>query len=386
MSNQDICERVSAVIDKAVTDGKLVGSVVLISRHGDDFYRRAAGYADREAGRVMREDSIMRYASLSKPIISAACMAMIERGLLTLEDTAHQWLPEFQPANPDGSRATITVRHLLTHTSGLSYGFFQPDDGPYRSVGISDGIDRVPDEGFPMEKELRLLSSVPLFSQPGSEWGYSLSTDVLGEILARAAGGTLEDVVARYVTRPLGMKDTGFTVHDPARLAVAYADSIEGPARPMTDPDIVPLPDIPQIRYYFSPSRVFRKDAFLSGGGGMVGTANDFMIFLEALREGGRDMLTPASVAAMRSNQIGDLRTNTELTPSWGFGFGGAVLMDREMAGTPHANGTWKWGGVYGHHWFMNPETGITLAALSNTAVAGMTGKIINDLVAAVYA
>ena len=152
----------------------------------------------------------------------------------------------------------------------------------------------------------------------------------------------------------------------------------------MADPEIVPfLPGASGIR--FSPSRIFNPNSFASGGAGMAGTAGDFLKFLAALLSGGNPILKSTTVRQMMSNQSGALRTTTEQTPSWGFGFGGSVLMDPALAGTPQAAGTWKWGGVYGHHWYIDPANRLTVIALTNTALEGMVGGFVGDLRAAVY-
>ena len=131
---------VSPVVERAVMENRLVGAVVLIARDGEIVYRRAAGLADREARTPMREDAVFRLSSLTKPIVSAAAMALIERGQLALDAPATRWLPEFRPKTPDGVEAVITIRQLLTHTAGLNYGFFEQPDGPYHRAGVSDGL------------------------------------------------------------------------------------------------------------------------------------------------------------------------------------------------------------------------------------------------------
>jgi CubicO group peptidase (beta-lactamase class C family) len=135
----------------------------------------------------------------------------------------------------------------------------------------------------------------------------------------------------------------------------------------------------------FAPSRIADPNSFPSGGAGMAGTATDFIHFLEAVRQGGAPILKPSTAAMMMRNQIGDLRITVEATPSWGFGFGGAVLMDQKLAGVPQAEGTWKWGGVYGHHWYVDPSRRLTVVALTNTAVEGLFGKFVEELMHAVY-
>ena len=185
----------------------------------------------------------------------------------------------------------------------------------------------------------------------------------------------------RVVTTPLAMTDTAFVAQTPSRLATPYVDG--NPPRRMRDPDLVPFGDTAPIRY--SPSRIFEPRSFASGGTGMVGTATDFLKFLEAVRQGGGPILSREGARSMMTNQIGELRINVEPTPAWGFGFGGAVLLDPALAGTRQAVGTWKWGGVYGHHWFVDPANRLSVVALSNTALAGFSGKFVDELRNAIY-
>jgi CubicO group peptidase (beta-lactamase class C family) len=243
---------------------------------------------------------------------------------------------------------------------------------------VSDGIDQ---PGLAMADELKRLALVPLLYAPGSAWGYSLAVDVLGEVMSRAGGAPLPELVERLVTGPLAMADTAFAVRDPERLATAYVDG--EPPRCMRDPDVVPFGDGAGIR--FSPSRIFEPRSFASGGAGMAGTAPDFLRLLEAMRQGGAPVLSEDVARSMMTNQIGDLRIDVEPTPAWGFGFGGAVLLDPQLAGTPQAAGTWKWGGVYGHHWYVDPVNRLTAVALSNTAIEGLAGTFVTALRDAVY-
>ncbi len=369
---------IDTVVDQVIAEQRLVGTVVLIAKDGDVVYRRAAGFADRESRRAMRKDAIFLFSSLTKPVVTAAAVALIERGRLGLDDAVTRWLPDFRPRTRDGAEPVITVRQLMTHTAGLTYSIFQPADGEYRRAGVSDGIA---EPGLSMDEQLRRLASVPLSFAPGTAWGYSLAIDVLGAVIARAAGMSLPEAVEELVTGPLAMSDTAFTVRDTNRLATPYVDG--NPPRRMTDPDTVPFGEGAGISY--APGRIFNRDSYPSGGAGMAGTADDFMRFLEAVRRGGAPILKRASAEKMMSNQIGDLRTTVEATPSWGFGFGGAVLMDQQLAGVPQSVGTWKWGGVYGHHWYVDPARCLTVVALTNTAVEGLFGKFVGELMGAVY-
>lgn len=371
-------QRVRRTVERAIANERLVGAVIRIALDGDVVAGGAFGLADREARRPMQEDAIFRFSSLTKPIVTAAALAAIERGRIGLDDAVTRWLPEFRPRTSDGAEATIRVRHLLTHTAGLNYGFFPPADNAYNRAGVGDGLR---DVGLSMTEQLRRLSSVPLSFQPGTAWQYSLGMDVLGEVLARASGKPLPDVVSELVTGPLNLDDTGFVARDPARLATVYAD--DTPPRCMRDGETVPAPD--GSTFVYSPSRIFDGGSFHSGGAGMAGTAGDFLKFLETIRLGGGPILKSESVRAMLGNQIGPLRINVEPTPAWGFGLGGAVLMDPELAQTPQALGTWKWGGVYGHHWYVDPANRLTVVALTNTTLEGFCGPFVEDLRNAVY-
>jgi len=371
-------QRVADCLKRAIADDRLIGGVVLVAHDRETVVEVTGGLADREAGRKMRDDAIFRYSSFTKPIVAAATMTLVERGVIRLDDPVTRWLPAFRPTLSNGDEPRIEVQHLLTHTAGLTYAMFQPEGGTYERAGISDGLDR---PGLSMSEELERLSRVPLVSPPGTAWGYSLAYDVLGALIASAARTTLPDIVATSVTMPLGMRDTAFSVVDPARLAVPYVS--DTPPRRMTDPDVVPfLPGTAGIR--FSPSRIFNRDSFPSGGVGMAGTARDFLTFLVALQSDG-SLLKPATARQMMTNQIGALRITTTPQPAWGFGFGGAVLMDSKLAGTPQAEGTWNWGGAYGHHWYVDPVNRLTVVAMTNTALEGMVGGFVGELATAVY-
>jgi CubicO group peptidase (beta-lactamase class C family) len=370
-------DRVDAVIDTTLRDRRIVGTVTLVAEKGEVIYRRAAGFSDREAGQAMREDRLFRLSSVTKPVVSTAAMALIEQGKIALGDPVRRWLPDFRPRLADGSEPAITIRHLLTHTSGLGYAFGEPDDGPYRRAGISDGMDQ---PGLELEENLRRIASVPLLFAPGARWNYGLSLDVLGAVLARAADAPLPEVVRRLVTGPLGMRDTEFWAVDRARLAVAYADGEPEPVV-MHDDHVIPFLS-GGIRY--APSRALDPTSYPSGGAGMVGSAGDVLVLLQALCAGGSPILSEASVRAMTSDQIAPLTVDLR-GPGWGFGFGAAILTAPELAQSPQSAGTYGWGGVYGHSWFVDPVRKIVVVSLTNTALAGMTGAYPVALRDAVY-
>jgi CubicO group peptidase (beta-lactamase class C family) len=325
----------------------------------------------------MREDAMFRLASLSKPIVSVAAMALVERGQLDPQDPVTKWLPEFRPQTADGKIPAITIHHLLTHTAGLSYGFLQPPDSPYQRAGISDGLDK---SDITLDEEVRRIAAAPLLYASGTRWGYSLATDVLGAIIARVAGEPLPDAVRRLVTTPLEMRDTTFLVDDGTRLAVPYLDGKPEPAR-MTDPQLVPFRGAGMIRV--SPSRAFDHTAFSSGGAGLVSTAGDYARLLEALRLAGGPVLKASAVKQITTHQIGDL-TPTGL-PGWGFGYGAFVLKDSALAKSPQAAGTWSFNCAYGQSFFVDPVERLTVVAFTNTGLEGGFGAFPIEIRDAVY-
>jgi CubicO group peptidase (beta-lactamase class C family) len=368
--------RLDAAIDRAIADNRIAGGVFLVA--GDDFaYSRAAGFADREAGLPMREDAIFRLSSVTKPMVAATALAMIERGKLGLDDKVTRWLPDFRPKAPDGSVPEISIHQLLTHTSGLGYPSDAPDD-PYARAGISTGIEG---SGRRQDDNLRRLAALPLFAKPGTEWRYGMSLDVLGAILGIVHGSTLGDAVAHYVTGPLNMTDTAFTLNSHARLAVPYRDDPAG-AKRMNGVEIVSPEGRPT--FMFDPARVFDNRSYQSGGAGMAGTATDFLRFLEAIRKGGAPILKPETVEMACRNQIGTIVR--EDSPGWRFSYLGAWLEDRDVAGVPFRNGALRWGGVWGHNWSMDRGAGITIIGFTNTALEGCNGPFIDEVRDAVYA
>jgi CubicO group peptidase (beta-lactamase class C family) len=369
--------RIDSVIEQAITEKRLVGAVVLVSHDGKFIYQSAAGLADRESKRPMQIDTVFRLSSVSKPIMSAAALALVDRGKLSLDDPVTKWLPDFRPKLVSGEAPTITVRQLLTHTAGLGYKFAEKPGTAYYQAGVSDGFDEL---RVSLDENLRRLATAPLFHRPGEVWRYSLSIDVLGAVVEKASGKSLPQSVAELVTQPLGLGDTAFLAKEPTRLAVAYYDSKPAPAR-MADPQTVPFGEGGRMTY--SPSRALDPKAYPSGGAGMVGTAPEVMRFLEAIRAGGKPILKPASAVSMMTNQIGSLMGPQ---PGIGFGFGGSVVVDPIAAQTPQSPGTWQWGGVYGHSWFVDPARKLTVVAFTNTGLEGMWGKFTTDLRDAVYA
>jgi len=376
MSDRTAFPAIDDVIETAISSKKLVGTVVLMAKDGEIVYRRAAGMADREAGLPVREDTIFRLASVTKPIVTVAAMRLIEQGRIGLDEPVTKWLSDFRPKLADGGEPAILIRHLLTHTAGLSYSF-EAEDGPYVRANVSDGVDQ---PGLSLSENLKRIVSLPLNFAPGTGWQYSVAMDVMGGVIEKETGKRLGEAVAELVMQPLGLKDTGFSVVDRSRLAAPYTDASPEPKR---------MDDVEKVRLLngsvtFAPDRIFNPDSFHSGGGGMAGTAGDVLTILEALRKGGAPLLSEATVRQMVTNQIGDLLEPTR--PGFGFGFGWAIVREPEKAGLPVLPGSLQWGGVYGHHWFIDPARKITLVGLTNTTPEGMWGMFTLDLKKAVAA
>jgi CubicO group peptidase (beta-lactamase class C family) len=309
--------------------------------------------------------------------VATTILALIDAGEMALDDLVTDYLAYFMPKLPDGSVPPITIGQLLTHTSGVG------DPPPPSEEEKSD--PRYIDVNFDrwhlsLDHNMERLVQVPLAFVPGAAWSYGQSIDVLGAVAGGLVGGTLGDAVAKYVTGPLGMGDTAFHATDPARLALPYADNPGGPI-PMNDPHTVPRRAGGTTT--FAPNRIFDAKAYHSGGGGMAGTARDFMILLETLRSGGGKILRPETVAAGLGNQIPQLQYSQ--APGWHFGFFGAVLTDAGLAKTPQSVGTSRWGGIYGHNWFLDPVSGLSVVSMSNTGLEGCDGAYRFEIRDAVY-
>jgi CubicO group peptidase (beta-lactamase class C family) len=332
--------------------------VVLVHEAGKRVYGRAAGFADREAGVRTEENTIFRLASVTKPIVASAALKMVDLGLLSLDDPVTKYLPFFTMKAADGSVPTITIRHLLTHTSGIAYDKI-PDD-------VTRGSD--PKPLFPLEENLRRLARGELAFKPGGSWAYGMSIDVLGGILGAIHGdiSDVESVTRKYVLDPLGMNDTRFGVTDPSRLAVPYGDGEPVPFR-MAEPQLMLNPN--GGGHLMSPNRIFQREAAQCAGSGMAGTAGDFMKLLDAIVVG--DFLKPETRRAAFSNQIGSYRTGTLAGEQ--FGFLGAVITDAKAAGWPR-DGMLRWGGIWGNTWMLDPATGTALIGYTNTTWEGDTG------------
>ncbi|OBZ13979.1 serine hydrolase [Bacillus sp. FJAT-26390] len=378
MNQYDLQARIDEVIDRTLAEKRLVGAVIKVSLDGRLEYSRAAGFANRESNELMQDDTLFRFASVTKPIVSTAALVLVAQGRLRLDDRVDRWLPAFQPRLPNGEPATLTIRHLMTHTAGLTYRFFQEDNGSYERAGVSDGMDQ---PGITLEENLSRLASVPLLYEPGTEWKYSIATDVLGAVIAKVTDSPLSEAIRSLITEPLGLHDTGFTAVDPERLAAVYINDTPEPRQLQDEGSVAFLQGTAGFR--LAPGRAFDESAFPSGGAGMVGSAGDVLKLLETLRLGGAPLLPERLVREMATNQIGELPML--YWPGRGFGLGFTLLKDPIAAGTPESAGTWRMGGTYGHTWFVDPAKKLSVVAFTNTALEGMSGQFTVDLCEAIY-
>ncbi|WMJ67653.1 serine hydrolase domain-containing protein [Stenotrophomonas sp. 24(2023)] len=360
---------------------QLVGAVVRVRRHGRLLHASASGYADREAGRPMQHDQLFRLASVSKPLLAAVLLRLVAEEVLDLDTPVQRWLPAFRPALADGSTPDISLRQLLSHSSGLGYRFLEADaQGPYARAGVSDGLDDAP---LSLAENVARLAQAPLLFAPGSQWHYSLGVDVAGAVAETATGQPLQVLFARLLQQPLGLRDTAFSTDQPARLATPYVSDTPQPHRLAEGDVVAPFDGVVGIGY--SLRRVLDARRFPSAGAGLVGTADEVLQVLEALRDAPASGLLPPALAA----QLGTPQVGEQGPPEpagWGFGLLGAVLRDPVAGNTPQSPGTWRWGGAYGHSWFVDPAQGLSVVALTNTLYEGMHGAFVDALRDAVYA
>lgn len=354
-------QKVRETLDGLVREKRVAGGAALVARRGRVAWQAAVGFRDAASGSPMAVDTLFRICSMTKPVTSVAVLMLRDERKLSLADPLSKFLPEFARARVavkegDSFRTVeaereITIRHLLTHTSGLTYGFFgkPPFAGLYAKAGVSDGL--VETEGT-IGENCRRLAAAPLLFQPGTAWEYGLSTDVLGRVVEVASGMTLEEFFRRRIFEPLGMRDTGFRVprEGLARLATVY--------RPGADKTIERQPDGPLALGSSSYSSTYPHagpGTFFSGGAGLVSTAGDYARFLQMLLNGGEGLLKRESVAEMTSDQIAVLAIAFDAHGDrFGYGFGvvSEAAKDRGL-GSP---GTYSWGGFYHTYFFVDPR------------------------------
>jgi len=358
--------RVDALLQRYVDEKRLGGAVALVLRDGQPVYERAVGWADKEANRPMTVDTIFRIASQTKAITSAVVLSLMEEGRLGLADPVSRFIPAFASttvsvAGPNGAtivpaKRPITIRDLLTHTAGISYGMEPRVAAAYEAKGLGPGAGLgwyFADKADGVCPSIDRLATVPFRAQPGEEWVYGYNTDVLGCVAERVTGQSLDALVRARITGPLGLTDTQFFLPPAqrARLAALYANGPDG--------TIVRAPEgaSGQGHYVEGPRRSF------SGGAGLLSTARDYARFLEAMRLGGAldgvRVLAPRTVQLMTTNQAGTLHSTT------GLGFGlGFETTDRYGANGMDSAGSFGWAGAYGTMYRVDPEARLVMVLM----------------------
>jgi CubicO group peptidase (beta-lactamase class C family) len=358
--------RLDAFLDDYVDQNLVPGLVAVVLRDGQVVYERAVGWRDREANSPMQVDTVFRIASQSKALTSAAIMMLVEEGKVRLADPVSVFIPEFAKttvADLDGdivnivpARRQILVRDLLTHSSGMSYGTEPHIAERYRAVGLGPAAGLgwyFADKTEPVCESIEKLATVPFVSHPGEAYVYGYNTDVLGCIVERASGQTLEAFLRERLLEPLGMVDTHFYLPEEKgeRLAVVYGSGPDG--------TYVRADDGPagQGHYADGPRVSF------SGGAGLLSTAHDYARFLEMIRRGGvhqgRRLMGSRAVGLMTTNQLGSLRNTNGL--GYGYGF---ETTDRFGANELDSAGAFGWGGAYGSIYRVDPESGLVMVLM----------------------
>jgi CubicO group peptidase (beta-lactamase class C family) len=364
---QDRLARLDGVLQRYVDDNQIGGAVVLILRDGRKVYERAVGWSDKDAGRKMTPDTVFRIASQTKALTSVGILLLAEEGRLLVTDPVSRFIPAYAKTTvavrKEGSdieivpaRRPITIRDLLTHTAGISYGMEPHMRALYEAKGLGPAAGNgwyTADKDEPICDTMERLASLPFAAQPGESWVYGYSTDILGCVVERVSGMPLDEFIRTRITDPLGLKDTRFFLRPEQRerLAVVYSSGPDG--------KMVRAPEggRGQGWYVDGPRRSF------AGGAGLLSTARDYARFLEMIRNGGAldgvRILSPRSVRLMTTNQVGTLHSTTGL--GWGFGF---ETTDRYGANGMDAPGAFGWGGAYGSYYRVDPESRITMVLM----------------------
>ena len=351
--------RIDKVFQQYVDENRIGGAVGLVLQDGKPIYERAAGWADKEAGTRMAPNTIFRIASQTKAITSVAILSLMEEGKLNITDPVSRFIPSFassKVAVGNGARVDIvpvkrpiTIRDLLTHTAGISYGTEPTIASQYQAKGLGPAAGFgwfTADKDEPICDTMERLGTLPFVAQPGEAWVYGYNTDILGCIVEKASGTPLDVFIKTRITGPLGMKDTLFFLppDQRSRLAAVYSHGSDG--------KIVRAPDGPrgQGAYVDGPRKSF------AGGAGLLSTAQDYAHFLEMIRRGGAidgvRILSPRTVALMTTNQVGALHSPSGM--GYGYGF---ETTDRYGANGMDSAGAFGWAGAYSSTYRVDPES-----------------------------
>lgn len=368
--SSDRLDRISTVMQSYVDENRIAGGAGIIMRNGKVAYHHAFGMADREAGKSMETDNIFRIASMSKAITSLAVMMLYEEGHFLLDDPVSRYIPAFDremevlvpgdsektPYELEPAREPITIRHLLTHTSGITYGFIGQDHiaDIYKESGISDGLIETKGEIGDMVKK---LASLPLIKQPGEAWQYGLSTDVLGYLVEIVSDKPLDRFFRERIFDPLNMHDSYFYIPENKlqRLASVYTPTDNGDIEKLSSKRVETGPVLFSTTYNYN-----GPGTYFSGGAGLVSTTTDYARFLQMLLNGGildgTRILSPKTIELMTSNQIGELDIGN---PGMKFGLGFSIDSGPGYSGQIGSPGIYAWGGFFNTTYWVDPEENI---------------------------
>lgn len=358
--------RIGRVLQQYVDQNRIAGAIALVLHDGEPVYDRAVGWSDKEAGRRMTTRTIFRIASQTKAITSTAILALVEEGKIGLNEPVGHFIPTFTKTtvavkSDSGTtivpaRRAITIRDLLTHTAGISYGTEPQVAALYEAKGLGPAAGNgwyTADKDEPICDTMERLGTLPFVAQPGEAFVYGYNTDILGCVVEKASGTPLDEFIRTRITGLLGMNDTRFFL-PPAereRLAVVYSSGRDGL--------IVRAPEGSkgQGSYIDGPRKSF------AGGAGLTSTAHDYARFLEMIRNGGAlggvRILAPRTVDLMTTNQSGMLHSAT------GLGFGlGFETVDRYGASGMAAVGAFRWGGAYGTTFQVDRESHMVIVLM----------------------
>jgi len=363
-------ERLTEAMQAYVDDGRLAGAVVLIARHGRVAYLRSFGARDIESGSTMADDAIFRIASQTKAIVSTGVMLLQEEGKLLISNPVGRYLPEFARTQVavarDGggydvvdARGRVTIRQLLTHTSGVSYGN-GPASDRWESAGIQGWYFANRDE--PVGDTIARLAALPFDAHPGEQWIYGYNTDILGALIEAVSGQPLDEFLRTRILEPLRMEDTHFYLpfDKRDRLATVYSATRDGLER-------APNPGhmVGQGAYVDGPRTSF------SGGAGLLSTATDYARFLQMMLNGGdlegTRVLSRKTVELMTTNHL----TDQPFRPGQGFGLGFSIVEDLGARGLPGSTGEFGWGGAYHSTYWVDPVEDLVVVYLTQLIPAG---------------
>ncbi|MEH2627850.1 CubicO group peptidase (beta-lactamase class C family) [Bradyrhizobium sp. AZCC 1719] len=375
------------------------GIVVLILHDGRPVYSRSVGVREVGSTAPIGANDMFRVASMTKAVTSVAAMILVEQGKIGLDDPVSRFLPEFTKLRvraPDGAEGPAnrppTIRELLTHTAGLSYNFINNARlvDAYRDARVTDGLDQ---PEVTTAEAMQRLASVPLGYQPGTGWEYSLATDVLGAVIEKVTGNSLESFVTERIAKPLRIES--FVFNPPEALRSRFVQ-VTRPAQvtgalgtgyvPVMGPEAVPFPPTKGTAS-LDPNRAFSPTAYNSGGAGMSATIGDYARFLQMLlNEGELDgvrVLRAETVRQMTQNATDNMPTIRG--PGWGFTLGFGILTDPAAAKSRLPAGSYGWGGIYGTQFWIDPTNRVIGVVMTQTAIIG-SGPISNAVREAFYA